>query len=125
MANILVVEDEEPLRKAMAEKLTRAEHKVIQAEDGEAGLKAALEGHPDIILLDIVMPKMDGQEMLSRLRQDPWGAKVPVIFLTNLSDPDEVYKAMKERASDFLVKSDLKLVDLVQIVEQRLKTPSY
>ena len=68
---ILIVEDEADIREAMADAITQAGYEVKTAENGELGLKVALEEHPNLILLDLVMPIMDGHQMLARLRDDP------------------------------------------------------
>lgn len=117
---ILVVEDELPLLKALTETLTRAGFTVLEAHDGAEGLEVALREHPHLVLLDLVMPVMDGMTMLRTLRKDPWGKDVPVIILTNLSDAAEASEALQHRAFDFLVKSDWKLADVVRKVRERL-----
>jgi DNA-binding response OmpR family regulator len=117
---ILIVEDENTLRQAMADKFMREGFKVLEASDGETGLDKAIKEHPDIILLDIIMPKVDGLSMLKQLRADSWGTNVPVLVLTNLNDAEYVAKAMESGVYDFLVKSDWKLDDLVQRVKNKL-----
>jgi len=124
MKKILIVEDEIDLREALVDKLGREEFETSGAKDGEEGLEMALRDHPDLILLDIVMPKMDGMTMLKKLREEnEWGKKVPVILLTNLSATDEkIIKAMVENEpSYYLVKSDWKIGDVVKKVKETLK----
>lgn len=117
---ILIVEDETPLRSALQEKFTREGFSVLEARDGEEGLNTALEKHPDIILLDIIMPKMDGLTVLKKLQEDSSGKDIPVILLTNLSDDQKVAEAIKEGVYEYLVKSDWKLADLVKEVKEKL-----
>ena len=117
---ILIIEDETTLRQAMVDKFNREGFKVIEANDGETGLDKAIKEHPDIILLDIIMPKVDGLSMLKQLRNNSWGKNVPVLVLTNLNDAEYVAKAMESGVYDFLVKSDWKLEDLVQRVKDKL-----
>lgn len=120
---ILIVEDEEDLREAMVDKLTREGFQVNEAKNGEEGLEVALKERPDLILLDIVMPKMDGMTMMKKLRKtNTWGEKVPVILLTNLSaSDDKIIKAIVENEpSYYLVKSDWKVGDVVQKVKEEL-----
>ncbi len=117
---ILVVEDEVSLRNALRDKLTLEGYSVVTATDGEEGLEVALRDHPDLILLDIVMPKMDGMTILTRLRQDSWGQKALVIMLTNLNDAEKVSDALVRGSYDYLVKSDWKMEDIVAKVRQRL-----
>lgn len=119
---ILLVEDEAPQRKALAEKFTREGFQVFEAKDGQEGLKTALAKLPDIILLDIVMPKMDGMTMLQQLRAaNTWGKKVPVVLLTNLSADDEITKAINaDEPAFYLVKADWAINDVVKKVKERL-----
>lgn len=117
---ILIVEDEAPLRQALFDKFSREGFQVMQAKNGEEGLIVSLEEHPDIILLDIIMPKVDGLAMLKRLRNDEWGKEIPVIILTNLNDAENVSKAMESGAYEFMVKSDCKLNELVNRVKSKL-----
>ncbi|MFA4880991.1 MAG: response regulator [Candidatus Doudnabacteria bacterium] len=81
----------------------------------------ALSSHPDIILLDIIMPVMDGMTMLNKLRCDPWGAHATVIILTNLSDAEDPLVLFPHRSLDYLVKSDWRLEDVVTKVKKMLK----
>lgn len=94
---------------------------VLESADGKVGLETALSKHPDLILLDIVMPVMDGMSMLKELRQDEWGKDVPVILLTNLSDEKKVAEAMQHNVFDYLVKADWNIGDVVKKVRDRLK----
>lgn len=86
---ILIVEDEKILRETIHLGLESEEFTVIEAKDGEEGLLISLREHPDLILLDLIMPKMNGMTMLKKLRSDDWGKIVPVIILTNLTSSDE------------------------------------
>ncbi|MFM2414951.1 MAG: hypothetical protein RI911_644 [Candidatus Parcubacteria bacterium] len=117
---ILLVEDEPAIARAMADKLTTEGFVVIQARDGEDGLAQAIKEHPDLILLDVVMPKMDGMTMLTNLRKDDWGKSAKVIFLTNLSEMEAVQKATELGVFDYIVKSDWKLSDVVHKVREKL-----
>ncbi len=120
---ILLVEDEASQRKALAEKFTREGFSVLEAKDGVEGLAVALKAQPDLILLDIVMPKMDGMTMLKKLRQkNAWGKTVPVILLTNLSaDSEDINKGIAENEpAYYLVKSDWSINDVVAKARERL-----
>ena len=119
---ILVVEDEQALNMALSMKLEKEGFSVLKAFDGEEGLKIALEKHPNLILLDMIMPRMDGITTLGKLREDEdWGRRVPVIMLTNLSDAEGVDAALKGGVHSYLVKSDWKLEDVVEKVKEELK----
>ena len=121
---ILIVEDEVPMIKALADKFRREGFSVLEAGDGEEGLKIAAEKQPDLILLDIVMPKMDGMAMMKKIRvKNKWGEDVPIIMLTNLSDPEDVAEASKYKVYDFLVKTDWRLDDVVKLVREKLRLP--
>lgn len=118
---ILLVEDEPAIARAMADKLTTEGFTVLRASDGEEGLALATKEHPDLILLDVVMPKMDGMTMLGSLRKDSWGKEAKVIFLTNLSEMEAVQKATELGVFDYIVKSDWKLSDVVRKVREKLE----
>ena len=121
---ILIVEDEETLVKILEEKLVIENFKVISASDGEEGLNLALDKHPDLILLDILMPKVDGLAMLKKLREDSWGAEVQVIILTNISDPAKVSEGMSvgpEGNYEYLIKSNWSLDQIVARIKQKLE----
>ncbi|MBI5221908.1 MAG: response regulator [Candidatus Magasanikbacteria bacterium] len=117
---ILIVEDEVSLLNALRDKLTREGFVTLEAKNGEEGLEVALREHPDLILLDIIMPVMDGMTMLSKLRNDSWGKKVKVIILTNLSDTEKVSAAMAKGTFDYLVKADWKLEEVIVKIKERL-----
>jgi DNA-binding response OmpR family regulator len=117
---ILLVEDEPAIARAMADKLTTEGFTVLRASDGEDGLAQAIKDHPDLILLDIVMPKMDGMTMLNHLRKDDWGKNAKIIFLTNLSEMEAVQKATELGVFDYIVKSDWKLSDVVKKVREKI-----
>ena len=120
MKKILVVEDERELLEVIASQLKENHFDVVEAVDGVEGLTAAKREHPDLILLDIVMPKMDGLAMLEKLRQDSWGKNVKVILLTNLGDSEKVAQAVKLGTFDYLVKADWNINEVVKLVNDRL-----
>ncbi|MCR4274511.1 MAG: response regulator [Candidatus Campbellbacteria bacterium] len=120
--SILIIEDEIQIRGALRDFLVQNGFAVLEAEDGEKGLDIATREHPNLILLDIVMPKMDGMTMLELLRDDPWGKTAPVIILTNLSATDEKRNAdvTKLLPAFYLVKSDWKLENLLEKIHECL-----
>jgi len=123
---ILIIEDEATISKTYAEELTDAGFFVITAMNGKTGLELALREKPNLILLDILMPVMDGLTMLDQLRaKDLYGKNVPIILLTNLSASEEkIMKAiMKNEPAYYLVKSDWNLSDVVGKVKERLSRP--
>jgi two-component system, OmpR family, response regulator RpaA len=117
---LLVIEDDQALSDLLADKFRAEGFDVTTAGDGEAGLKLALEWKPDLVLLDIVMPRMDGMTMLHKLRESDQGKKMQVVLLTNLSDTEKVYDAMSNGVFDYLVKSNWEIDDLVKEVRAKL-----
>lgn len=117
---ILIVEDEVPLRKALAEEFQDAGYTVLEAGDGLEGLDVALREHPHIILLDQLMPKMNGVAMLIQLRSDQWGSTVPVIMATNMSTTDTINEAIDAGANDYFIKSEVSVADILKLVGDRL-----
>jgi DNA-binding response OmpR family regulator len=117
---ILVVEDVSFLQNAIKMALKDAGYKVLAASDGEEGLETALEKKPDLILLDLMMPKMDGMSMLKKLREDVWGKKVPVIILTNMSSEQKLLEAREANVTDYYIKSDWEIEELPELVANKL-----
>ncbi len=121
MKKVLIVEDEKPLLAALTASFDHTEIKVITAQDGEEGLKVALQERPHLILLDLLMPKMDGIAMLQKLREDDWGKNVKVIILTNLDDQKKIAEAVQSRVYDYFIKSNWNIKDIVKKVQTELK----
>jgi CheY-like chemotaxis protein len=120
MKKILIVDDEPSLLSALFDKFSRANFEVLIANDGKEGLEVSFKNHPDIILLDIIMPVMDGLTMLYKLRQTKWGKHAKVILLTNLSDPGKITKSISKNVNGYLLKSDWKIADVVKQVNKKL-----
>lgn len=119
---VLIVEDEPDIREAMAEAVADGGFEVITAENGEVGLQKALTEKPDIILLDIVMPIMDGHETLKRLRQNEWGKTVQVIILTSMDDVTNVALAHEGSITDYVIKAHSSLDEIVNKVKLAIHT---
>ncbi len=120
---ILIVEDEAVISKTYADELRDEGFLVLAAMNGKDGLELALREKPDLVLLDILMPVMDGLTMMDQLRQkDLYGKNVPIILLTNLSASEEnIMKAItKNEPAYYLVKSDWNLSQVVQKIRERL-----
>lgn len=98
---ILIIEDEQVIRDVLVKTFTHEWFSVLEAADGEVGLSVAEKELPDIILLDIILPKMHGLAVLSRLRESEWGKNIPVIILTNLSDSASVADALAGGVYEF------------------------
>ncbi|TSC95257.1 MAG: response regulator receiver modulated diguanylate cyclase [Parcubacteria group bacterium Licking1014_1] len=121
MKKILIVEDDAVMLSTLTDNFIKEGFEIIKAGDGKEGLETALREHPDLILLDILMPVMDGMTMLKKLREDAWGKDAKVIMLTNLSDNKDVAEAIEQGSYDYLVKSDWKIEDAVAKIRDRLE----
>ena len=106
---ILIVEDEEGYKNSLKMALEKEGHEIFTAGNGEVGLTMALNDHPHLIIIDLIMPRMDGSTMLDQLRYDAWGSQVPVIILTNLNPQDTMYnKLLLNQPSSYLIKQKSK-----------------
>ena len=114
---ILVAEDDRFLRKAAEMALKRQGYTVLTAADGEEALRAAQSELPDLILLDLIMPKLNGFDVLQALKKDAPTAHIPVIILSNLGQDRDVQQAMDAGAAAYFIKTDLSLQALGQRVE--------
>lgn len=117
---ILVVEDEEAMRTALSDMIGFEGFTILGAKDGVEGLALARAEHPDLILLDILMPNMDGLEMLRELRADEWGRKVPVIVLSNVGEKEEIAQAVESNVFDYFVKTDIKITEVIAKIREKL-----
>ncbi|MDO9231330.1 MAG: response regulator [bacterium] len=123
MANkkILIIEDEETLQKALAQYLEEENFEVFGAMDGEKGIAMVKKEKPDLVLLDIILPKKDGFQVLEEIKQNEDTKNIPVILLTNLESIDDIQKAFDKGATTYLVKSEYKLEDIVKKINETLK----
>jgi DNA-binding response OmpR family regulator len=110
---ILFIEDEAALQKTFGRFLREEGYKVFSALDGESGFKTAKNKKPDLILLDLVLPKMNGFEVLEKLKEDEETKKIPVIILTNLERMADIEKALELGATTYLVKVNYTLNDVL------------
>lgn len=120
MKTILIVEDSALLRAVVSDALTNERFTVIEAENGKIGLDTALAKHPDLIMLDVMMPIMGGIEALKLLRADPWGATVPVIILTGTRDERLMEELKTDPRVDFLLKENWMMDEVVTHVKKGL-----
>jgi two-component system alkaline phosphatase synthesis response regulator PhoP len=121
---ILLVEDDPMVVRMYQRKLTKDGFRVTLAFNGEEGLAALMKERPDIILLDIMMPKMNGIEMLKRIKADPVLKNIPVVILTNLGDrPEDVQKCKELGAEDYWVKASVSLKEAVDRTNKILAKP--
>lgn len=117
---ILIIENEQLIAKAYGGYLTKLGYDVQMAFDGQAGLELVEKDHPDLILLDIVMPNMDGITVLKKLRADQKTEDIPVIMLTNLNTHESVSEALNAGITNYLVKVDYSLEDLGKKIKEVL-----
>jgi CheY-like chemotaxis protein len=117
---VLLAEDDRILRKAGETSLTRKGYSVIPALDGEDALAKAFAHRPDLILLDVMMPKMQGFDVLARLKSDATTRDIPVIMLSNLEQEAEVRRSIEGGARSYLVKSNVPLDELAERVAEVL-----
>jgi DNA-binding response OmpR family regulator len=120
---VLIVEDEKILRDAIVDVLRLKNFLPLEARNGNEGVELALRKHPNLILLDLIMPAMDGMAAFKKIREDAWGEKVPIIILTNLSATKEqpVDDMAMNTSTQYLIKSDWKLHDIVKKIEETLE----
>jgi len=124
MSRILIIEDEKPLRDAFTFLLTSEGFTVVAAENGKVGLEKLKAMKPDLVLLDVLMPVMNGLEFLERARLPKKYPKVKALMLSNLSDPITLEEAQARGAVDVVLKADLSPTQLVAVV-RRMIAPRY
>lgn len=120
MKKILFVEDEESLQRAATNMLEQKGYQTVKALNGEAGLSLAKQENPDLILLDLVLPRKSGFEVLAELKSDPATKNIPIIVLTNLEGSADVEKALSLGATTYLVKANYNLEDVLVKIESVL-----
>jgi len=118
--HVLIVEDDIFLANIYKTKFDMEGFKVSTSENGEAGLNDIKKKKPDIVLLDILLPKMDGFVVLEKLKADPEVKSIPVILLTNLGQKDDVQKGLEMGAEDYLIKAHFKPSEVVEKVRKIL-----
>jgi len=117
---ILIVEDEEIILDLLQKKLTEAGYEISVARDGEEGLRMIREIKPDIILLDIIMPKMGGFEVMEEMQKDRELKKIPVIVVSNSGQPVEIDKAQELGAKDWLIKTEFDPQEVIDKVKKQV-----
>lgn len=117
---ILIVEDDKALQKALVDMLTKQGYATCSALDGEAALHEVQREKPDLILLDIILPKKDGFALMQELKENPATVAIPIIVLTNLEDSADIERALGLGATTFLVKTNYKLEEIAEKIRQTL-----
>jgi len=121
LKTILIVEDDRFLRELIARKLKQEGFDISEAVDGETGIKKIKEEKPDLVLLDLILPGVDGFEVLAKMKEDPKLALIPVIILSNLGQREEVEKGLKLGAIDYLIKAHFTPGEIVEKIKNALK----
>jgi len=104
---ILIVDDEKRLVSLVSEYLQQAGYRVVSAYDGKEALSIARLEKPDLIILDLMMPEMNGHVAVSTIRRDSWGKNAKVIYLTNMTDAENVVNAVEHGSSEYIIKSNM------------------
>ena len=117
---ILLIEDDKFLRELIVKKLIKEGFVVLEANDGEEGLTKISQEKPDLVLLDLILPGVDGFELLQKAQEDPFIKNVPIIVLSNLGQKEDIDRCMKSGAVDYLIKAHLTPIEIVEKVKKAL-----
>lgn len=118
---VLVIDDDDNLRLVLIDKLNMSGFDAVGALNGKEGLEKALKLRPDVILLDILMPIMNGWQMLKKLREDEWGKKAKVLVLTVIEDGEAIAKAVEDGSLAYVIKTEESMDDIVNKVKIIIK----
>ena len=121
MPKILLVEDDDFLRELIVKKLNQENYEVSEAVDGEEAVKKVKEIVPDLVLLDLILPGMDGFKVLSQIKEDSALTHIPVIILSNLGQREDVEKALKLGAADYMIKAHFTPNEIIKKIKIFLK----
>ncbi len=114
---ILIIEDDKFLRELIAQKLLKEGYDIIEMVDGEKGLKSVKEDKPDLVLLDLILPGIDGFEVLSEMKEDLALSQIPVIVLSNLGQKDDIERALKLGAIDYMIKAHFTPAEIIEKIK--------
>ncbi|MDD2913303.1 MAG: response regulator [Candidatus Pacebacteria bacterium] len=118
---ILIVEDDKFLRELISQKLSKEGYEIVEAADGEEGVKKAKEEKPSLVLLDLILPGIDGFDVLERLKEDSALEGIPVIIISNLGQREDIERGLKMGAVDFLVKAHHTPLEIIEKIKEFLK----
>ncbi len=118
---ILVIEDDKFLRELISQKLLHEGYDIAEAVDGEKGLEAVEKEKPDLVLLDLILPGLDGFEVLTKIKENPAVSQIPVIILSNLGQKDDIEKGLKMGAKDYLIKAHFTPAEIIEKIGIILK----
>jgi two-component system phosphate regulon response regulator PhoB len=114
---VLIIEDEDILAKVLAEKMEKSGFEVAIAEDGEKALDLIKSFKPDIIMLDLMLPKLDGFEVLKQIKADDATKRIPIVAISNLSEDSNIEKALKLGVENYFVKSNHPINEIIEKVK--------
>jgi len=117
---ILIIEDDRFLRELIAQKLKNEQYEVLEAVDGEEGIKMIKDGKPNLVLLDLILPGIDGFEVLSRAKQDNAVSNIPIIILSNLGQKEDIERGLNLGAIDYLIKAHFTPKEIIEKVKKAL-----
>lgn len=121
MKKILIIEDDKFLRELLTQKLLKKNFRVLEALDGEEGIKNIKKEKPGLVLLNLILPGIDGFEVLSKMREDPVLSAIPVIIISNLGQKEDVKKGLDLGVADYIVKAHFTLGEIIERIENALK----
>jgi len=121
MAKVLIIEDDKFLRELITQKVGQEGYDVVGAADGEEGLKMAVKEKPNIILLDLILPTMDGFEVLQQLQAEETTKSIPVIVLSNLGQKEDIDKGMQFGAVDYMIKAHFTPGEIIEKIKNIVK----
>lgn len=110
---ILIIEDDKFLRELISQKIQKEGYDIAEAVDGEKGIKGVKDAKPDLVLLDLILPGIDGFEVLSRIKADPETSKIPVIILSNLGQKEDIDRGLKMGAIDYMIKAHFTPAEII------------
>ncbi len=123
MAKVLIIEDDKFLRELIVQKLLKENFEVIEGIDGTEGAKKIKEEKPDLVILDLILPGLDGFEVLAQAKQNPETANIPIMVLSNLGQREDMEKGLQLGAADFLIKAHFTPGEIVEKVKALLTPP--
>jgi CheY-like chemotaxis protein len=120
MSKILIVEDDKFLRTVLAKRLKEEGFEIEEAVDGEDALQKIILSKPDLILLDIILPKKSGFTLLNEIKQDPNLSSIPIVVISQLSQPEDIAKGKEFGVKEYVVKANTSIEEIIGIVKQFL-----
>ncbi|OGM96648.1 MAG: hypothetical protein A3B86_04690 [Candidatus Yanofskybacteria bacterium RIFCSPHIGHO2_02_FULL_38_22b] len=118
---VLIIEDEDAIRWALRDNLPQMGVNVLEAENGQKGLDLALSEHPDLIILDLILPKVYGIDVLKKLRDDEWGKNAKVVVITSMDNDEIAEEAKGFGVKEFLIKKDWQLDEVLKFIKSKLE----